>query len=263
MSETPSGDVPPPAAPERKPSGCWKALVLSFLATLLVGGVVAWKFVDSTASLARRGSEWLARVSEKLQTRTLEETIEDAILRVTSTQGDILELATIESQETFTSYDMRTLWGNTVYLGTTVSEIQVPVVYRYHLRLSEGWKIEVKGDQCRVIAPKVRPTLPPAIRTDGLQKKSKAGWLRFNAEENLSKLEKEITPKIETRAGDARHLELARAPSRESVAEFVRKWVLDEHPDAERLTIVVEFADEADGSAFLPVLKPATPSTVP
>ena len=237
--------------------GCLKWFALTLVAALIIAGIVLWKFVDETAGLAKRGTDWLAGLGGALETRTITETFEDAVTRIASSQGDILELATVEARETLSRYDMRSAFNDIVYLGTTVSEIQVPVVYRYHLRLSDEWSIDLQDGVCRVEAPQIRPTLPPAIRTDGMQKKSKAGWLRFNAAENLAQLEKEITPKIEKRAGDARHIDLAREASREAVREFVRKWVLDEHPGLGEVEIRVTFPDEESGTPESTAAPPA------
>jgi hypothetical protein len=133
-----------------------------------------------------------------------------------------------------------------IYLGTTVSEIRVPAVYRYHLKLSDPWQLEIKDGVCRVVAPMIRPTQPPALRTDGMAKKSESGWLRFNAAENLAALEKSLTPRLEQRAADERHLGRAREASRRSVEAFVRKWMLESHPKIGSMEIVVQFPDELD-----------------
>jgi hypothetical protein len=74
------------------------------------------------------------------------------------------------------------------------------VVYRFHLKLSEDWTLRVEDGRCVVIAPAIRPSLPPAIRTETMEKKSEAGWLRFNAAENLAELEKGLTQLVERRA---------------------------------------------------------------
>ena len=72
-------------------------------------------------------------------------------LGITPTHGDILELATLEMDETITRYDMKTWVGNLLYLGTTVSEIRVPAVYRYHLRMNEPWKVTRRDHACNVM----------------------------------------------------------------------------------------------------------------
>jgi len=227
-----------------RPLGCLRWLALTGVAALLIGGVVAWKFIDESARLISGAGQWLQSVGDQMHSRTVTETFRERLVQVTSTEGDVLELAVVEMDETFSRADSRSLLGEMLYLGTTISEIRVPVVYRYHLKLSDPWKIEIVGDECRVLAPMIRPSLPPAVRTDAMEKKSAAGWLRFNAADNLVQLEKGLTPRLELRAGDRRRLESARAASRESVEKFVRRWVLESQPNIEQMKIVVRFPDE-------------------
>ena len=227
-------------------AGCLKWLALLGVAVALIGGLLAWKFIETSAGLAQGVGDFFYGMADRLHTRSVEETFRERITQVVSTEGDILELAQVEAEESFTRADSRSLFGDLVYLGTTISEIRVPVVFRYHLKLSDEWQIVIEDQEVRVLAPRVRPSLPPAIRTEGMEKKSASGWLRFNAAENLAQLEKGLTPQMERRAGDKRHLDLAREASRKSVEQFVRKWVLESHPDIGQMKVLVTFPDEVD-----------------
>lgn len=216
------------------------------IATMVIGGLLSWLFLGSSLDFIRRGLELAGSLPGKFQSQNITHTFRESITRISATDGDILEVATLESDETVTKMDMKSLFGNWVYLGTTISEVRAPVVYRYHIKLSDEWKLHTSGHRCTVIAPLIRPTLPPAIRTDGIQKKSEAGWLRFNADENLAALERDLTPEVEKRAGDSRHIQLVRDPARQAVAKFVRRWLISEDQwKREGLdSIVVVFADE-------------------
>ncbi|MEE8522930.1 MAG: hypothetical protein V3T72_03280, partial [Thermoanaerobaculia bacterium] len=131
-------------------------------------------------------------------------------------------------------------------LGTTVTEVRVPVTYRYHLRLSDPWRLEVSEHTCIVYAPEIRPTLPPAIHTEGMQRHLDESWLRFDGAEQMEALEKSITPRLRQMAGDPRHVALVREQSRKTVAEFVRNWLLQEqHWRDDRFRVIkVIFPDE-------------------
>lgn len=227
-------------------------MALTFLVVVVVGGAVVWKMVDSGF-----GMKWLA---EHFQKRSISESFRENVKRIASTQGDVLELATLDTEETVTKYDTKTLFNDAIYLGTTVAEIRVMVVYRYHLKLSDEWNLKVENGRCVVVAPAIRPSLPPAIRTDTIEKKSEAGWLRFNASENLAQLEKEMTSILERRAGVPGKLKHVREASRLSVAKFVKHWVLKEHKEqGEIRDIVVIFSDEpAAASAEEAMKQPST-----
>jgi len=87
-----------------------------------------------------------------------------------------LELTTLESTERFRTEDKLQIWWDYVSLGTTVSEISVPVTYRYHLKLDDSWSLSVSNQTCLVTAPKIRPTIPPSIDTGQMQKSTQNGW---------------------------------------------------------------------------------------
>lgn len=224
-------------APRRR-SGCFTFVFLTLLAVLLLGGIVAWKLVDTGFGL-----KWLA---ENLQQQTISEAFRENVKRISSTNGDVLELATLDMEEAITRFDTKTLF-DTIYLGTTESEIRAMVVYRYHLKLSDDWKLAVENGRCVVIAPAIRPSLPPAIRTDTVEKKSAAGWMRFNAAQNLVDLEKEMTSILTRRAAGPSKIRHVREAARQSVAQFVQQWILNGHkhqPEGEIQDIVVIFPDE-------------------
>lgn len=214
-------------------------VVLFFLT--LVGGT--WLFYDSI----QQGVSWLRDLPNRLMEQRISDSFRQSVTQVISTHGDILEVATLQTDETITKYDMKTLFQDAVYLGTTVSEIRTPVFYRYHIRLSDPWDIRLQDGACIVHVPALRPSQPPAIRTEGMEKKSEAGWLRFNAAENLAALEKELTGTLEKRAGNPAHLDLVREKARESIAQFAQKWLMPEPQSAAPLrSITVIFPDEKE-----------------
>jgi len=227
---------------KRRASGCLRWTAILVLACVLIGGVVAWKFFD----LARDAAVWLRDLPTRMVRQEITQSFRESVTSIASTNGDILEVATLHTDETITSYDMKTILNDAVYLGTTISEIRTPVVYRYHIRLSDEWRLSVEDRRCIVHAPVMRASLPPAIRTEGMEKKSAAGWLRFNAAENLAELEKSLTLTLEKRAGNKAHLDLVREAARKSVGEFVKKWLLKDGQatTGEVKSITVIFPDE-------------------
>ncbi len=197
-----------------------------------------------------------AGIAAKFRQAHITETFTSALPKLARTPGGNLELATSTSTETLTRADERTIAWDMIYLGKTVSEISVPVTYRFHLQLRDPWKLEVVGNTCIVRAPAIRPSLPPAIHTEGMRKHSEAGWARFDAREQMAELERSITPRLTRLAGDPRRLALVREECRKTVAEFVRDWLLrEDHWRQDRFSsIKVVFADEPDAK---PELAPA------
>jgi hypothetical protein len=203
----------------------------------------------AAADTVRAAGEGAAAIAGRFATGTITTTFVSAIPHLVPDGGTLLELAAFEATETLSRTDDRRVFFDMVPLGATVSEIRVPVTYRYHLRLDEPWRLEVADGTCVVHAPPIRPTLPPAIHTDRMEKRSESGWLRFDEAEQMEALERSLTPTLSARARDPEHLELVREQCRRRVADFVRSWLLlEDQWGPERFSHVeVVFADEENG----------------
>ncbi|MDZ7344507.1 MAG: hypothetical protein ONA90_08325 [candidate division KSB1 bacterium] len=166
--------------------------------------------------------------------------------------GGNLELAAFQATETFTSSSTAVLpyfdWK--IPGTTTFVEIKVPVTYRYHVQLRDPWAIEVEDNTCLIVAPLLRPTLPPAIHTEGMEILTIEGPLAWDGEAQKETLLKSLTPKLEISAADSSRVKLVREEARKTVAEFVQTWLLQRGDWGERKIehIKVLFADEKNVS---------------
>lgn len=162
--------------------------------------------------------------------------------------GGLLETATIRMGEDFYRSDARHWWG--IYLGNTVSHIQVSAIYRYGVPLDDAaWEVVTRGQTAVVVAPALRPSLPVAIDTGTWREKTESGWARFDKHEQLEALRRSLSADLEERAADGRRVALAREASRRTIGEFVEKWLLVKDPawKAGAFTAVkVYFPDEMD-----------------
>lgn len=241
-------------SPPHSRSGCGRGLLI-LAALLLLGGAAALWWVSH---LAREGFHWLAVLPEKMTSSLVTESLRQSVTRIASTGGDVLEVATLETDETVSKTDSLGLFNDVIPLGTTVSEIRAPVIYRYHIRLSGDWSVEIHDGHALVHAPELQPSQPPSIRTEGMEKRSTAGWLRFNAAENLASLERGLTATLEKRAASAKNLDLVREQARQSVAAFVRNWLLKDPLGraAPLKSLSVQFPGEATPPAATLQLEP-------
>lgn len=239
-----SSKTPQPRASGSKVAAWRWPLVVVVLAILAFLGVREALQILRTAH--ESAVEGITGLAEGFRTGTITTTFTAALPRFAPDDSLKLELAAIEAVEIFTRTDDRRIFYDLLPLGATVTEIRVPVTYRYHLRLDDPWHLEVSNHTCVVRAPPIRPTLPPAIDTGGLAKRSASGWLRFDAVERMDELERELTNLLSRRAADPDTIELVRETSRRRVAEFVRAWLLAErHWTADRFSAIsVLFADD-------------------
>ena len=191
-------------------------------------------------------------IAENFQQAKITETFVESLAEVSDTGEGNLMVATMKNTKTFKRTEKLTILWDSVSLGTTVTEIKVPATFRYHIKLSDPWKLEVREQQCIVITPALKATTPVAIHTNEIEKRSDEGWARFNADEQMAGLEKSLTPRLNQHARSKEHLNMARGKARKTVAEFVRQWLMKEdHWREDRFsTIHIFFADEAAAKDF-------------
>ncbi len=166
---------------------------------------------------------------------------------VLRTPGGTLEIARIKAYETLkrTSPGTTLLWGG-LDTGTTISEIDVAVLYRYHISLAREWPIRCDRGVCVVRAEAIVPTLPPAIYTNEMRKRTSSGWARFDKTTNLAALEAGLTQELSARASSPRNVDAAADAGRRTIKEFVQTWLVNSRIPANesKPRIVVLFPGE-------------------
>ena len=123
-------------------------------------------------------------------------------------------------------------------------------VYKFHVPLRDGWRIDVEesGDvrACFVVAPALAPSLPVAFKSDELETRSSEGWLRWDEKEEMAALLAQITPELNRRAH--KNVAAARETARKTIKDFVRTWLFEngQWGDDRFSVIDVKFADEVE-----------------
>ena len=163
---------------------------------------------------------------------------------VMRTPGGLLEVSTIKVVEQFSATKQNTILS--VPVGNTITQIRVPVVYRYHIRLASEWKIHIRDKTFIVISPPIKPSLPIAIETGGMLKQSSGVWSVINGNSLLNTLQRSISPTLASRAESPAYVGLQREASRKTVTEFVSKWLIkqEQWASSSAYPIRVYFSDE-------------------
>ncbi|MEM6278343.1 MAG: hypothetical protein AAF733_02620 [Verrucomicrobiota bacterium] len=242
----------------KAPPSAWGRVFWLFIVLTVSGLVVFFSFVWLSKKGIDSTKEAFVEIATAFKPEEVVQTFDEwRALEAKGNDGNILEVATAESTERFTRKTNLAMFGRTLPLGTTVSEISVPATYRYHIDLNDDWFVTTDGPRLLVLAPAIRPSLPVAFDTAKMQKKSKSGWARWDSSANLSELEKSITSRLAERAGDDSSLEKIREASRESVARFVQSWLLSQEAwgaaKFEEISVMFE-GEEASLSSMPPVL---------
>ena len=176
---------------------------------------------------------------------------------VMRTPGGLLEVSTVTAEERFDSSTSHTVLG--VPLGKTVAQIRVPAVYRYHIPLAAEWTLRQSGNALLVIAPRVQPTTPVAINTRKLESFTSGVWSPLTGGEATAALQRSITETLNKKAGGSDLIKLQRESARQTVTEFVKKWVLtqDRWHSTNPPAILVFFEDEPLSQSASPLFSDA------
>lgn len=186
-------------------------------------------------------------------------------LSVKPNRGNILEIATAEATESFSRTKNLTLFDRVLPGSTSVFEISVPATYRYHIDLDGEWKLSTDGSRVIVRAPRVEPSLPVAFDTAGMRKMTSAGWARWDLQEDLDALEKEISARLAERASAPESIAKIEDEARLAVARFVRTWLLSGNAwGGQAFTEIVVFfeGEEETPDVLPPMLRVESPVPV-
>lgn len=229
---------------ERKTKRNWWPICTVLIVLMLLGAFFLYHY--SPLRVAGGATDRLVvgakEILDSFTQKTIKTTFESKLLSLADTNGGLLEVAVLETSETFRRET------SSAFRGTTISEATADAVFKFHVPLREGWKIEIEeGDDvraCRVIAPMLRPSLPVAFKSDKLKTRSDEGWLRWDESEEMSTLVAQITPQLEVRA--YQNVDAARETARKSIKDFVRTWLSDngQWSDDRFSYVEVQFADE-------------------
>lgn len=184
-------------------------------------------------------------------TRVTTATVAPVVMR---TPGGLLEVSTITAEERFDSTTTHTILG--VPVGTTIAQVRVPAVYRYHIPLAKDWTFRQTGQALVVVAPAVRPSLPVAIDLSKLESFSSGLWSPLTGTDAVTALQRSITSTLAAKAATPERIVLQREAARQTVTDFVQKWVLQQPQwaGARPPTVLVFFEDEPLGQRAAPLI---------
>lgn len=231
--------------------------MLTVAFVILFAGSILNRNLQSGIDASQRGIESLGRLIEGATSVSLQESFLAGIPEISDAGGGRLELAKVDRVESLKSEDRLTLLWDRFSLGTSTAEIRVPVTYRYYVKLDDAWEIKTQGPVCIVQAPRLRTMLPPAIHSHLMEKRSRNGWARFGANEQLETLEKGLMPTLVQYAEDDATMVLVRDQARKSLEQFVRQWLLQQFPGLNEDIKIVEVTFKGEPrSATEPGLQP-------
>lgn len=179
--------------------------------------------------------------------KDVETRFQESLVEVKGNHGDVLEVATYKSSAYFSESDKldTTVLGIPLPLGTTEAFLMVPVTYRFHVLLSDRWQIRTTPETVTVIAPDIRPSLPPAPDISRMEVKSERGWARLNRKEIEERVKSMVTGTLNIRAHKLARSQLIRDPSRKSVESSLQNWISWLPDECRDKVFTIKFGDES------------------
>ena len=113
-------------------------------------------------------------------------------------------------------------------IGAVIAAAAIALGIGWLAQRLDGAKLEVRGLTAIARAPAIKPSLPVAFDTTLMEQYTRAGWARFNKEENLEALQRSMTPTLAARASGGAYRGLAEDAARKTIAEFITIWLLKE-----------------------------------
>jgi len=263
-NEPAARDTPVPPATARRSglSHHWAWAGVTAFATLCVlTGFLAYQCspANQAGRLADASASGMAKLVAAIKQDNVVQTFEEHLESIRAdTQGRLL-VAEVKSNEDFSDTDSD-------LLGTTTSEIRVPVTYDYYVALNEPWAFQINTSPggavtCAVLAPNLKSLPTPGIDTSHMEIKSENGWLRWDKNDVTANLLHTLTPKASARA--VQRLPEFFPQAREGVEKFVKNWILQEYqiPPGAPVFIKVTFRNEPpEAPNSQPELTPPPPS---
>lgn len=214
--------------------------LVTIVAILAVAALLIFRSLARAPSdTVREGGEALATLARAFREGRVLTELHGFATRVSGTSR--FQFATLETEEVFRRTDStRVLWGR-LPLPDVVVEARVPVATTYYLDLEEPWHLEIDGSMILVEVPPIRFNRP-AVDASAFTIRVREGSLLRDEEAVRRNLQSALGELLRERARE--NVALVRETGRRRVEEFVRGWLLAEHPGSEGSRILVRFEDE-------------------
>ena len=157
--------------------------------------------------------------------------LDPARILLIRTPGGLLEVGALEKVEEFGWSSRYTcpLLDCPNLLTPTISKVRVRARYVYRIPLAEEWKLRRDGDRYRLTVPQPQLQEPVGFHTQDMQiETTQKGWLSPPAGGNREAVVRHLGPELARRGSEPAYLAAQRAQAEKTVAEFARKWMLEQ-----------------------------------
>lgn len=236
---------PSHAPPPDRASARWAQTALGLGVALLLS-LNAFLMVRSCTEVPGKVIDRAGVALEKVAAAFSRGTITTSFLSYATSLTNSLRLqfATLRQMEIFTRQEEASTAFGYLPLPEIVVEARAPVEYTYYLDLNDPWRISVRGEVVRVLAPPIKFN-PPSVDASALTYEVRKGY--FKTAEAQERLKQSLTSLVNLRARE--NLPLVRETGRRQTEAFVATWLLKHFADGRQYAVKVSFADETPDAA--------------
>jgi hypothetical protein len=146
---------------------------------------------------------------------------------VIRTSGGMLEVATVRHRRNFNLTNVLTVAGLRIPFCKATASYTLDVALTYRVRLARDWSALYRDKRLEITAPRLEPSLPVAFDTTRMRTAlQECPFMPPGTQAQLLRL---ISGQLEKDAEGPAYLQLAEnGGARETVREFVRKWLVSQ-----------------------------------
>ncbi len=131
-------------------------------------------------------------------------------------------------------------------VGKTVTKVEAPVTFRFHVSFNEKWRIIDDGEKVIVYCPEIQPSLPAAVHIDKMKVFAEDAILRFDKKDQLEQTRMKFFPIVNDRARKMSKDKKVKDRARESIEKFAQTFFSGGRP------VDVVFPSDLEGSFASP-----------
>jgi hypothetical protein len=199
----------------------WLVAAGAAAGAVILASVMVLKVLDVPRRAAHEAGDALARIAAAFRTGSVTLEFRDYVTRVSGMNR--LQVAALQSVDTFTRTDSTAIFWDTVGLPDVEVQIQAPVEYTFYLDLDEPWDFswDERTQSIVVAAPRIRAGTP-AVDISGMTTTVVRGSFIRDEAKATAKL-REVMPELARRQAAAK-IPIIREIARTQVRRFVEGW---------------------------------------
>ncbi len=175
-----------------------------------------------------------------------EESLRSYLVSLKEASGDELAVAELVQNVEISSTRTKEEFWTGVSLGSSGTVVRAPVHFRYYVRISEPFTINVSDDLVTITAPGVRLFHPPAVVTSGLETTVSDTWFSASGGQLRDAAIASLTSQAVLVGNRRESLDLARRAASGAIARFASAWLLREGLGGR--AVIVRFAEPSRDS---------------